>query len=402
MDVSEVERCDEGEIAVRFLHLCLQAPWDPAALEAAREVAAQANTAWEALLDPAYCRGMAPLFYSIVRGHGLLPPAVEDELRLAYFRNARRNVRLFHELEGVLRRLAAAGVPVVLLKGAALAESVYENLAVRPVGDFDLLVRHQDMSTALDVLAALGYEPASAEAHAGDALAYENEVALTKPGEAACLLELHWSLFDSPYYQHKMPMDWLWQSALPMQIGPVSTLMLGPEAQVLHLCGHLLLHHGSGGNFSPMWLYDVAAVIASYGERIDWDEVLERAQAYDLVLPLQRVLLRVSDEWQVPLPIGLLERLRGLRPSRDEVRVFGQLTAVRRPVAQRFWADLTGIPDWRARVRFAWNNLFPSPLYMQRRYSIPHRLLLPLYYPYRWWLGLCGVLTARRARRRPL
>jgi hypothetical protein len=397
--MSRLGRCDEGEIAAQFLRVCLQAPWDPTALESARKLTAQGDLDWEALLDPAYFRGMAPLFYSIVRGQDLLPPAVEHELRLAYFQNAKRNVRLFHELEGMLRRLTAVDVPVVLLKGAALAESVYENQAVRPVGDFDLLVRRQDMPTALDALAALGYEPSRTETHAGDLATYENEIALVKPGETVCPIEVHWSLFDSPYYQHRVPMDWFWQSALPMKVGRVATLMLGPEAQVLHLCGHLLLHHGSGGDFSPRWLYDVAAVIASYGERIDWDEVLRRAQVYDLVLPLQRVLPRVSDGWEVPLPVGVLERLRALRPSRDEVRVFGQLTAARRPVAQRFWADLTGIPDWRARVRFAWNNLFPSPLYMQRRYSVPHRLLLPFYYPYRWWLGVYGVLTARRARR---
>jgi hypothetical protein len=399
MDVSEAKRRDEGEVAAQVFHLCLRAPWDPVALEAAREVAAQGDVAWQALFEIAYASGLAPLFYAIVRGQGLLPPEVEDELRLAYFASARRNVILFHELEGVVRHLADVGVPVVLLKGAALAEPVYANQAVRPVGDFDLLVRHEDMSTALDALAALGYEPTSAEARAGDTLAYENEVALTKPDEASCLLELHWSLFDSPYYQHAMPMDWFWQSAQPLEIGQVSTLMLGPEALMLHLCGHLALHHGGRDKLSPKWLYDVAAVIASYGERLNWDEVLERAQAYDLVLSLQRVLSEMSDEWDVPMPAGVLERLRSLRPSRDEERVFGQLTAARRPVIQRFWADLVNMPDWRARMRYAWNSMFPSPLYMQHRYSIPHRFLLPLYYPYRWWLGVYGVLAARRARR---
>lgn len=383
---------------MQLYHLCLQAPWDPVALESARKVVAQRDVAWEDL-EPVCFQGMAPLFYSIVRGQNLLPPAVEQELRLAYFGNAKRNVRLFHRLESALRRLAAVDVSVILLKGAALAGSVYENQAVRSVGDFDLLVRREDVSTTLEALAALGYEPSRVETHAGDVIAYESQIALTKPGESGCLIEVHWSLFDSPYYQYKMPMDWFWQSAEPVEIGQVATLMLGPEAQMLHLCGHLLLHHGSGGDHSPRWLYDVAAVIASYGERVDWDEVLRRAQVYDLVLPLQRVLPQVRDEWKVPLPVGVLERVRTLQPSRDEVRVFGQLTAARRPVAQRFWADLTGIPDWRARVRFAWNNLFPSPLYMQRRYSIPYCFLLPFYYPYRWWLGVYGLLTARRVRR---
>ncbi len=55
------------------------------------------------------------------------------------------------------------------------------------------------------------------------------------------------------------------------------------------------------------------------------------------------------------------------------------------------WAGLTSISGWGLRLRYALGNLFPSVDYMQGQYHIPHKLLVPLYYPYRWPRGLRRV-----------
>jgi hypothetical protein len=154
------------------------------------------------------------------------------------------------------------------------------------------------------------------------------------------------------------------------------------------------LQHSGEGELRLLWLHDVAEVIAFYQEQIDWDQVLARARAYDLVLPVQQILTRVGHEWHAPIPPAVLERLRALRPSRDEERVFAWLTSAHRS-AQRFWVDLAGMPGWGPRLRFAWCIFFPSAGYMQRCYRIPHRFLVPLYYPYRWFLGLRDTLRWR-------
>ncbi len=308
----------------------------------------------------------------------------------AYYETAVRNSLAFQELSHMLRRLAAEGVLAILLKGAALAETVYGNAALRPMADLDILVRREDVPTVLGVLAASGYAATGVEPHAGAAVAYESQVMWRKPGPVETLIEIHWSLFDSPYYQHKLPMDWFWQTARPVRMGDASALVLGPAAQVLHLCAHLWLHHRGEG---LLWLHDVAEVIVFYQGQIDWGEVLARAQAYDLVLPLQQVLTRLVGEWDVPLPGDVLEQLHALRASPAEGRVFTWLTAEHRPVARRFWIDLASLPGWQQRLRFAWTNLFPSPDYMRSRYRIPHPLLVPVYYPYRWFLGLRSALS---------
>jgi hypothetical protein len=55
--------------------------------------------------------------------------------------SALRNMRRCHELSKVLRILQNDGIPVIVLKGAALAEVVYGNIALRSMSDVDLLVK---------------------------------------------------------------------------------------------------------------------------------------------------------------------------------------------------------------------------------------------------------------------
>lgn len=94
----------------------------------------------------------------------------------------------------------------------------------------------------------------------------------------------------------------------------------------------------------------------------------------------------------MPIRPAVLERLRALRPLRNEKRVFGCLTAAHRSVARRFWAGLASMPGWGPRLRFVWRNLFPPAGYMRYCYRIAHPPVVPLYYPYRWFLGLRRAL----------
>ena len=375
----------------RFVRLCLQARWESESLEAARQMVGQGELDWEALVELADRGRLGPLLYSVLGGQDLVPPAVEGALRAMRHGHALRDRLLREEMVTVLDRLGAHGVDVLLLKGAALAETVYLGAGLRPRGDLDLLVRREDAGPALDVVTDLGYGPVGIEARPGAYLVYENEVMLAKPGIVGFAVEVHWSLFDSPYYQQNLPLDWFWQTAQSIQIGGTPARVLGSEALILHLCGHLVLHHGSDAENRLLWLHDVAEVLVCYRDQIDWAVLLSQTQACDLVLAVQEVLAEVADGWGGPVPGEVRGRLDALRPSAAEAQVVAWRAADERPVAQRFWSDLASMDGWRTRLRYAWIQLFPSAAYMRARYSISRRLLVPLYYPYRWWVGMRSV-----------
>ncbi len=340
---------------------------------------------------------VAPLLYRVWRGQDDPPADVLSRLHSAYLLTAMSNALRFEALARVLHALSGAGVRAIVLKGAALAVTVYADPGLRPMVDVDLLVHKEDMPRALAILQAQGYAIQGVEVHDGATLAYENEIALVKPGPAPALLpemtlELHWSLLDSPFHQRVVDMDWFWATALPLAFEDEETHMLGVEAQLLHLCAHLWLHHRGEG---LLWLHDIAATIQRYQASIGWETLLMRAQDFQMVLPIQRTLPLVADVWTAPVPVATLERLQALTPSPAEERVFRWLTAESRPPAQRFWADLWGQPSWTRRASFAMRQLFPTPAYMRQRYRIKPRWTLLFFYPYRWVLGVKGIFTSQ-------
>jgi hypothetical protein len=87
-----------------------------------------------------------------------------------------------------------------------------------------------------------------------------------------------------------------------------------------------------------------------------------------------------------------LDQMMALSPRPAERHVFEALTAGSRPAGRQLWVDLASTPGWRMRARFAWSNILPSTGYMRMRYNIRHGLLTPLYYPYRWLLGIRSAL----------
>ena len=372
----------------QFVLYCLQSRFTPAALEMARSTAARDDFDWESTMAMVYRESLAPLLYTIVHDHGLLPSQLEQEIKETYMRNAIRNALLFKDLAQILERFAAEEISLIMLKGAARAETIYRNIAVRPMIDIDILVHSEDVSSALNQLTSLAYKPVDPESHPGIITDYENELLLEKSSHIDVAVELHWSLLDSPHYQQKIQMDWFWQSAVPAQFNAVPGQVLGPEALLLHLCSHLMLHHRGEG---LLWLHDVAEVLVQYHTSLDWETLLHKAQEYDLVLSLQRILTQVTLQWNIELPPGILDEINGLRPSPREVKVFNWLTATERPIAQRFWADLATSSSWRRRLEYAWLSLFPTPGYMRRRYQINRPLLLPIYYPYRWLVGFVSI-----------
>ncbi|MER3458636.1 MAG: hypothetical protein C4309_08450, partial [Chloroflexota bacterium] len=55
--------------------------------------------------------------------------------------------------------LEAASIPAIVLKGPALALTIYPDPALRVIGDLDLLVRREQVEQAMAALHSLGYGP---------------------------------------------------------------------------------------------------------------------------------------------------------------------------------------------------------------------------------------------------
>ena len=157
--------------------------------------------------------------------------------------------------------LAGAGVRSALLKGMAYLANLYPEPGWRPLVDVDLLVRREDIGTAVRRLERLGYRLLPTP--------YDLEfqrLSLERPGTAGAALEIHWSL-GAPH-RPAVAADQLIASARESVLEGVETLVLPPEEAVVYHAAHAADHY-----FGPTlkWALDLREMLRRW--TLDWDEV---------------------------------------------------------------------------------------------------------------------------------
>ena len=86
--------------------------------------------------------------------------------------------------------------------------------------------------------------------------------------------------------------------------------MLQPEAHLLYLCAHDLLHHGE--KFTNLRQYlDLHLLITK--ETLDWDVITEQAAVLRWTYAVERALTLTSELYNTPVPAPVIPHLRALR-----------------------------------------------------------------------------------------
>ena len=252
---------------------------------------------WDRVVTRAFEHDIAPLMHNSIRRLGVSSLQVEQalsRLKAGYHANAIRNAIVFQELQKILHAFRECGIAVIVLKGAALAQTVYQNWAVRPMSDVDLFIRKEQFTKAEDLLGKLSYSPdirlpELKERH----LAHYYEIGFTKQLASSFNVscEIHWRL-ERPSRSFQIDLHGLWQRAVPVAFGDVDALVLCPEDLLLHLCLHTCKHRLAGGFRA---LCDVSETIRHFGQQLNWDAVLIRATQWQ-INAFVYVLLRLSQQ----------------------------------------------------------------------------------------------------------
>ena len=233
------------------------------------------DTAVEAFIRHARYHGVTPLLDARFRGApaSTWPEAIrstcrEDALVYAMQESARRA-----ELLRVLTELQKAGVRPLLLKGTALAYSLYPNPALRPRGDTDLLIPESQLDQVAMVLARVGYARGSAVT--GELISYQanwirhHGVAITHN------LDVHWRINNSQILAKVLSYDELDARALPLPALTPHARGLASVHALLLACIHRAGHANApyyvdgqphlGGN-RLIWLYDIHLLVTQMSD----------------------------------------------------------------------------------------------------------------------------------------
>lgn len=280
--------------------LCLllaRGRFPPEAEQRARELLAAA-LAWNRILERIRAHQILPLVCRNLDRLGFpgVPEPVRAELADLFRSNAVRNIFLAKELARVLALLGEAGVPVMPLKGTALAESLYGDPALRVCADVDVLVPPKYVAEAFRLLLSSGYEPGFRQPPLVELLArYGKDCLLMRQDPTGTYpLQLHCGLVWGGPVERDLLED-IWSEAGRRTFCGVPAFTLSADWEFLYLAVHAARH----GLLPLKWLVDLD-VLCSRG-MIDWGHVKEKARTVAWEGAVQSSLSACASLFNTPI-----------------------------------------------------------------------------------------------------
>jgi hypothetical protein len=322
---------------------------------------------------------LLPLLYRALQSNGaVVNRDLMPYLRTAYFREELRSQTYRRICSEVLATLAATEIPLLALNGAALAESVYEDWALRHSGSLDLLLQEDDLLRAEAALRAAGlFKTASGLRPGAQAVRLVHESGLP--------IVLRSALFSMPYYQ--VPLADVWQRSLAWPIAGVAVQILSPADALLRVCG---VASCSRSRETLEWACDAWTLLDRCPD-LDWDALLTGAIRSHLALPLSVLLGYLANELVAPVPRLTLSRLLEAGARSSIVACEAALSGARAG-SRGTMANLLGYThSWLGRAIVLKWRFLPSPGCLRWTYGVRSSWLLPAYGLYR----PLSVLTGR-------
>ena len=254
---------------------------------------------------------LLPHLYRNLQTQGVKDPLM-GKFKGVYRRTWYDNQLLFHHVSALLLSFRDAGIETIVLKGAALALLHYKDSGLRPMNDFDVMVRVEQTSPAIDLMRKLGWNPMprSPETLTESYLSIVNSHGFVHSAGLEC--DLHWHLFPE-CCQADADNDF-WEQSVPFQVHEASTRSLAPTDQLLHVCVH-------GAEWNPIpplrWVADAMMIMNT--AKIDWDRLIAQARKLRLILPLRDTLDYLHSRLAAPVPLDVLQSLQNIPASRLEL-----------------------------------------------------------------------------------
>ena len=290
----------------QLLCYCLRAAFGKTVADDIKEVLSF-DINWNSLLERAQKEKIAPLLYVHIQNQSLplkMPSVSLARLKEIYYTSSTKNILLFEQLKTILESLQKAKIKTIVLKGAFLAEHIYENIALRPMSDVDILIKKQDLFQANDVLQSLDYITPpyyEAFAHKKNPTCL-NTIMYTSRNPFNVDVHLHWHLVNATQplggLINRFDMQRIWDRMFPIKVGGADTFTLLPEHLIIYLAHHNFKHFFS----QLIYLLDMVKVLEYYQDNINWEFLTEEARRFGLLFTLYCALHFVSEFLHCPIP----------------------------------------------------------------------------------------------------
>jgi hypothetical protein len=271
----------------------------------------------------------------------LLELGVQDEL-LDLFKGVHRyswarNQLLLAPMIPKVAALEQAGIPTLLLKGAAFVADTRLDAGMRPMNDIDVLVPTARTREAIDVLLDEGLDPVG-EVPPWYVADYAPRFVPSHGfrDEVDRQLDLHWHVLHASCQPDAD--DDFWEAAADIELLGVATRALCPADELL-----LVILHGLRWNAIPTyrWVLDAALLCAGAIGPVDYDRLVAQARRRRVTVAVHAGLYYLRRAMAAPIPHEAVASLKPRWPAallqRAELRA---LTTQPQSRSARQWAVL--------------------------------------------------------------
>jgi len=304
-----------------------------------------------------------------------IPSWVRERLNDFYYRIVYRNMRIYALLKLILHKFHETGIPVVILKGVALADKVYGNIGLRPMYDIDLLVKKQDLDRVNNIISGLQCSP---DLRSEEGKSYHNRY-LNQDNTIG--IEVHWDI-ENTANPFTLNIDEFWERTETEEIQGTQVLVFSPEDLILYLCLHTAYHHKFSQYLITLkQLCDITESISYYRNKFDWSQLNALARQYGLSKPVYCTLYIVENLFKAGIPLDEISALRSESFREDYADfIIKERIFARNPFPAGIVSALSGL-GMSEKVKTFIKTVFLPPSVMVRRYFLnPASPKVYLYY----------------------
>ncbi|MEA3326296.1 MAG: nucleotidyltransferase family protein [Chloroflexota bacterium] len=329
---------------------------------------------WENLLEMSTWNGIKPLVYLRLKPlfvKATIPASIQNELRNAYLLSARKNTLILHHAAKMLKTLKAHGIDLIGLKGIYLVENIYDNIAARPFGDIDIMIKKEDLQNAITSLQKLGYRMSTYFSISDVNLDIKHVPPMINA--EGLTTEIHWTILeeDEPF---TIDAQGLWERASPAKIAGVDALALSPEDLILHLCMHLTYQHRL--KIGLRGLYDIAEVLRHFEGQVNWTKLSKITQEWGSGKVTWLTLTLAQDLLGAQIPPKILAHLQPkhidpwvLKEAKAQLLHWGVRTVAMTPDL----AELASEKKLIRQIKLILSRVFLPKQTLARLYGVPPR-----------------------------
>jgi hypothetical protein len=325
----------------------------------------------DALVSLAIKHGLGPLVFTLAsQNNSDAANILRDKLRGVYMASAMTNTRLTATCNAITNKLKEAGIESMPLKGCYLSQCIYDDSALRPMSDIDLLVRPEHAAQAYILLTGQEWHVAQQRT---------TDHHLPPFHVKGHLVELHRYLFP-PDVKNTIPIDDIWRHAHPLT-HPYNGFKMEPSQLLVYVSLHTYYTMMRGG-LRLGWFYDLKLLLQrenglSANTIRQWVTTWNVQKPFTNIMSILGVLYpqakeTLVSEWVKELTPYQQKRLATMIEHSDQQNVSKSYRLA--------WERLASTKGWRNKLKWIFGNGKPLWTLPFRLIKYAYRTLLMVFY----------------------